>query len=369
MSNAIEGLLAAARDVLGMELAYLAEIRETELVLREVDGDTLAYGEVAAGTALPRATPGVNQWWTGEAPQLVRDAESLPQAAAHPFVAATGIRAYAGVPVRRADGSLFGSLCCISRHPQPDLHERDLRYLAVLARIGADLLAAAADAHEHRRAEVESAAGQALMAALNARENYTAEHSEAVLALALEVATELGLDADTSPRSSRWRCCTTSARSGAGRDPAETGAADRARVGSDARASGDRRADHRRLGSLAHLAPAMRAEHERWDGHGYPDGLAGEEVPLASRICFVCDAWHAMTSDRPYRGALTVAEARAELERNAGAQFCPSTTAALVRVLDRGGMPAIAGTLAPPPSGPRCRTSDPTGRSKPSCAR
>ena len=92
--------------------------------------------------------------------------------------------------------------------------------------------------------------------------------------------------------------------------------------------------------SLSHLAPAVRAEHERWDGDGYPDGLAGEDVPLASRICFVCDAWHAMTSDRPYRRALTDEEARAELRHHAGTQFCPTTVAALLRVLERGGAPA-----------------------------
>ena len=93
------------------------------------------------------------------------------------------------------------------------------------------------------------------------------------------------------------------------------------------------------IGSLSHLAPAVRAEHERWDGDGYPDGLAGEDVPLASRICFVCDAFHAMTSDRPYRRALTTEEARRELERHAGTQFCPTTVAALMRVLDRDGAP------------------------------
>ena len=96
------------------------------------------------------------------------------------------------------------------------------------------------------------------------------------------------------------------------------------------------------IGSLSHLAPAVRAEHERWDGGGYPDGLAGEAVPLASRICFVCDAWHAMTSDRPYRRALSAEQARAELRRNAGTQFCPSTVAALERVLDRGAPPVEA---------------------------
>src|SRR6185503_6083821 len=108
------------------------------------------------------------------------------------------IRAYAGVPVRRPDGTVFGTLCCLSKQPQPDLGERDLRYLDVLARMAADRIAAAEGAQEHRRAEVEAAAGQALLAALNARENYTAAHSEAVLALALDVATELGLDETAS---------------------------------------------------------------------------------------------------------------------------------------------------------------------------
>ena len=55
---------------------------------------------------------------------------------------------------------------------------------------------------------------------------------------------------------------------------------------------------------LAHLAPIIRATHEHWDGTGYRDGLSGEEIPLASRIIHACDAWHAMTSDRPYREAL-----------------------------------------------------------------
>ncbi len=64
---------------------------------------------------------------------------------------------------------------------------------------------------------------------------------------------------------------------------------------------------------LAHLAPFIRAEHERWDGKGYPDGLKGEEIPLASRIILVCDTFHAMTSDRPYRKALSVEAALEEM--------------------------------------------------------
>jgi len=72
---------------------------------------------------------------------------------------------------------------------------------------------------------------------------------------------------------------------------------------------------------LAHLAPAVRAEHERCDGKGYPDGLSGEQIPLASRITLACDAHHAMLSSRPYRAAMQPAAAVAELRENAGTQF------------------------------------------------
>jgi HD-GYP domain-containing protein (c-di-GMP phosphodiesterase class II) len=85
---------------------------------------------------------------------------------------------------------------------------------------------------------------------------------------------------------------------------------------------------------LAHLARIVRAGHERWDGTGYPDRIRGHEIPLASRIVFVSDAYHAMISDAPYRHVpLTPAAARAELERHAGTQFCPSVAAAALEVL------------------------------------
>jgi HD-GYP domain-containing protein (c-di-GMP phosphodiesterase class II) len=84
---------------------------------------------------------------------------------------------------------------------------------------------------------------------------------------------------------------------------------------------------------LAHLAPAVRAEHERWDGDGYPDGLAGEAIPLASRICLVCDAYDAMTTDRPYRKALDHRVAVAELLSGAGHQFDPRVVEAMLEVL------------------------------------
>jgi len=75
-----------------------------------------------------------------------------------------------------------------------------------------------------------------------------------------------------------------------------------------------------------------RSSHERIDGTGYPDGLAGDEIPLPARIVFVADAFDAITSDRPYRSAESVEAALAELRRHAGTQFCPRVVDALERI-------------------------------------
>jgi diguanylate cyclase (GGDEF)-like protein len=75
--------------------------------------------------------------------------------------------------------------------------------------------------------------------------------------------------------------------------------------------------------ALRPVARIVRSTHERWDGAGYPDGLSGERIPLAARIIAVCDAFHAMTTNRPYRAAVSVEAALAELDRCAGTQFDP----------------------------------------------
>jgi two-component system, cell cycle response regulator len=84
---------------------------------------------------------------------------------------------------------------------------------------------------------------------------------------------------------------------------------------------------------LRRVATIVRSTHERWDGTGYPDGLTGEEIPLASRIIAACDAFTATTSPRPYRAQLTEQEALAELERNAGTQFDPAVVVALTETV------------------------------------
>src|SRR5207249_553727 len=79
----------------------------------------------------------------------------------------------------------------------------------------------------------------------------------------------------------------------------------------------------------------VRATHERWDGEGYPDGLVGEEIPLAARIIAVCDAFSAMTSQRPYRLPVTREMALTELRRCAGTQFDPAVIEAFCALEER----------------------------------
>jgi two-component system, cell cycle response regulator len=80
--------------------------------------------------------------------------------------------------------------------------------------------------------------------------------------------------------------------------------------------------------ALAGVARLVRGSHERIDGGGYPDGMRGDEIPLGARIVAVCDAFHAMTSNRPYKAAMTIDQAVAELARCSGTQFDPDVVAA-----------------------------------------
>jgi putative nucleotidyltransferase with HDIG domain len=101
-------------------------------------------------------------------------------------------------------------------------------------------------------------------------------------------------------------------------------------------------------GLLSSVGLVVRASHERYDGRGYPDGLAGEAIPLAARIVAVCDSFNAMTTTRSYRKAMPVAEAVAEVRRCAGTQFDPAVADALLAVVGDPGWQLTIREPAPP---------------------
>src|SRR5206468_12466440 len=90
-------------------------------------------------------------------------------------------------------------------------------------------------------------------------------------------------------------------------------------------------------GFMRDVGLIIRSHHERWDGGGYPDGLAGDQIPLESRIIACCDTWNAMRTDRAYRNALSQEVALAELTGNSGSQFDPMVVEALLEVIEPAG--------------------------------
>ena len=89
------------------------------------------------------------------------------------------------------------------------------------------------------------------------------------------------------------------------------------------------------------MRPIVRACHERWDGLGYPDGKSGTDIPVESRIVLVCDSYHAMVTDRPYREALPGSEAVRRLLSASGTQFDPTVVDAFVGLYEAGAVGAV----------------------------
>jgi HD-GYP domain-containing protein (c-di-GMP phosphodiesterase class II) len=94
--------------------------------------------------------------------------------------------------------------------------------------------------------------------------------------------------------------------------------------------------------ALSDVAKLVRSSHESYDGSGYPDGLAGDQIPLASRIIAVCDAFHAMTEERPYKPAMTPHQAMGELRRFQGTRFDPDIVEAICAEIEAGRVPPPA---------------------------
>ncbi len=177
---------------------------------------------------------------------------------------------------------------------------------------------------------------EALVGALEAKDSYTASHSRSIAEKAEAVGRELGLS-EAEQRTVRFGAAFHDIGKLA---IPESILCKRAPLTTEERL---RIEQHTVIGDqilapidfLKDVRPLVRAGHERWDGGGYPDGLVGDEIPLGARIIFACDAYDAMTSDRPYRSALGDDAAAAELAANAGTQFDPVVVEALLTLLGK----------------------------------
>jgi putative nucleotidyltransferase with HDIG domain len=179
---------------------------------------------------------------------------------------------------------------------------------------------------------------EALAAALEAKDSYTADHASSIAELAIEVGEEFGLDEDAL-RDLRYGAIFHDIGKIAIPDAILN------KPGPLTGAEFEVIKRHPIVGEqilspvpfLEQVRRIVRHDHERWDGKGYPDGLKGRQIPIGARIVLVVDAFHAMVSDRSYRQGMSQESARLELRAHAGTQFDPDVVDAFLRVLDRRG--------------------------------
>ena len=225
--------------------------------------------------------------------------------------------------------------CLVALVERDDFGERELALLGGLAQ-QAKLAIANASSYEGLERTFVSTV-EALANALEANDEYTSTHARWITDLSLRVGRELGLDERALKCLELGALLHDIGKIGIPSDvlskPGRLTAAERTLVQT-----------HPELGEriiapidrLQVVRPIVRHCHERWDGRGYPDGISGEEIPLESRIVFVCDAYHAMTTDRPYRKRLSHNEAARRLRDAAGTQFDPLVVRAALAVIDEG---------------------------------
>jgi len=323
-------LLELARGQLDMPVSFLTRLHGDSYVFAHFVGKHERFG-VPEGDAMPLSDTYCQRMLDGRIGSTVADLEAEPETCDLDVTKSLGLRAYAGVPVHLRSGEIYGTLCAVDTRPHPELSERHANLLWFLSDLAAELIEDETEQQAVRRVQASATGVRTLLVALEARDYYTSEHSKQVVELASAVASRLGLDQDATRDVEQVALL---------HDIGKVGIPDAIlhKQGPLDEQEWQLMRQHPVVGEhiiagtpgLSHLAPAMRAEHEHWDGGGYPDGLAGEQIPLASRITLVCDALNAMTNDRPYRPAMTLQCARQELRACAGGQFDPQTVQALL---------------------------------------
>jgi EAL domain-containing protein (putative c-di-GMP-specific phosphodiesterase class I) len=137
--QSIDRMLSLARAALDMDVAFVSAFADGEAIVEAADGDAESFG-VRLGTQVPLVETYCQRMLKGRLPSVIRDAMHDPRTADLPITRDAEIGAYVGVPVRLWDGSLYGTLCCLSHDPEPTLNARDIRFMRVVAEIVAEQL-------------------------------------------------------------------------------------------------------------------------------------------------------------------------------------------------------------------------------------
>ena len=344
LSPAVESVVAEvleqARVLLGVSTSCLVlDTANGELVTRQVSGSHEGWRIGPVQGAAREAVDG------GAAVVSRRGRFARATQTAEPSDVA---RSFAAVPL--AGGPHRGAIWVGTPEPSHGFSEHDLDALRALARVTARALETQAPPHDDERA---GAALDAFQAMLELRDGYAADDAASMVELADDVARRLELD-EASRRDLNW-----AARL---HDIGKIGVPDRilhkpGKLDPDERIVLQRHVVWgaqavARVPGWARVAEIIAAHHERWDGRGYPAGLHGEAIPVESRIVGMCEAFRALTSERPYRPGIEPGRALAVVARAAGAHFDPATVSALSAALAAQGITAPEAAVERRPSPP-----------------
>ncbi|MFL5927570.1 MAG: diguanylate cyclase [Gaiellaceae bacterium] len=215
------------------------------------------------------------------------------------------------------------------------LDDRQLRLLAGLAHQAKLAIESAENYMSLERTFVSTVA--ALANALEAKDDYTASHARWIRDMAMLVGRELKLDRDALKRLELGALFHDIGKIGVPTEILQKPGPlndEELEIVKEHPALGEKILAP--IDRLEDVRPIVRACHERWDGGGYPDGKAGDDIPVEARVVLVCDAFHAMVTDRPYRARLPQTEAVQQLLAASGSQFDPTAVAAFVRLHEAG---------------------------------
>lgn len=358
VSAAINGSLSI-RDVLPTVVDMVIEVTRAERGFIMLEHPLTGELEILAARNISREDAGavtfdgsrtiIERARTSGQPVFTVDAASDERFQDSRSVASLGLRSVVCIPMALR-GRRIGVIYVDNRVEADAFRQEDLDLLTAIANQAAVAIenARLQDVLEQSYVDTVNSLANALMV----RDKYTRSHSETVAQLCVHLAKEMGL-----PQEMERDLYMV----GMLHDVGKIGVRDNILLKPGALTEEERElmeqhahySDHivDPLGLPEPVKLGIRHHQERYDGQGYPSGLAGQAIPLHARIVAVADSFHAMISDRVYRKALTLDKAVAELQRCAGTHFDPVIVEALLQVLSKVGLPDLLGESPAPPAG------------------
>lgn len=268
-----------------------------------------------------------NQYLLAKGKDIVRYFLTMP--------ALDGLREFMAIPLI-IKAKIIGLACCYAYKPGNRFLEGHAKLLSIFTSRAAGAIENAQLYQRLQQTLQETIQG--LVTALEAKDRYTSGHTKRVTDYAVMLARGLGLDGEEIERVRRAALLHDIGKIGIRLEALN-------KVESLSQNEYEAFKEHPRhsrqilepIHFLKDIIPIVEAHHERWDGTGYPLGLRGEEIPLGARILAIADSFDAMTSDRPYRKALSRQMAIKELRENAGTQFDPKLVEVFIKELQRKG--------------------------------